>query len=227
VAEWLKAADCKSALIEYAGSNPALPTIIFKQSVHHYGERFFVLAGLGSNHCRIRNCGEAKGLSRSEAKSGDCRSIPNPALPTIIFKQSVHHYGERFFVLAGLGSKHCRIRNGGEAKGLSRSEAKSGDCRSIPNPALPTIIFKQSVHHYGERFFVLAGLGSNHCRIRNGASQFSKSFLNHRVHRIHGMELCTSSVTLCIPCFQWLKNANRSPFPEEIREKIHLRKTVG
>ncbi len=158
MAEWLKAADCKSALIEYAGSNPALPTIIFKQSVHHYGERFFVLAGLGSNHCRIRNCGEAKGLSRSEAKSGDCRSIPNPALPTIIFKQSVHHYGERFFVLAGLGS--------------------------------------------------------NHCRIRNGASQFSKSFLNHRVHRIHGMELCTSSVTLCIPCFQWLKNANRSPFPE-------------
>jgi hypothetical protein len=23
---------------------------------------------------------------------------------------------------------------------LSRSEAKSGDCRSIPNPALPTIL---------------------------------------------------------------------------------------
>jgi flagellar biogenesis protein FliO len=27
VAEWLKAADCKSALSEYVGSNPALSTI--------------------------------------------------------------------------------------------------------------------------------------------------------------------------------------------------------
>ena len=32
MAEWLKAADCKSDLIEYAGSNPALPTI-FKRRV--------------------------------------------------------------------------------------------------------------------------------------------------------------------------------------------------
>ncbi len=84
MAEWLKAADCKSALIEYAGSNPALPTIIFKQSVHHHGERFFIMAGLGSNHCRIRPSGEAKGLSRSEAESGECKAFSNPALPTIL-----------------------------------------------------------------------------------------------------------------------------------------------
>ena len=32
MAERLKAADCKSALIEYVGSNPTLPTI-FKQRV--------------------------------------------------------------------------------------------------------------------------------------------------------------------------------------------------
>jgi hypothetical protein len=32
MAEWLKAADCKSALIEYVGSNPTLPTI-FKRRV--------------------------------------------------------------------------------------------------------------------------------------------------------------------------------------------------
>ena len=45
-----------------------------------------------------------------------------------------------FLLLAGLGSNHCRIRNGGEANGLSRSEAKSGDCKAIANPALPTIL---------------------------------------------------------------------------------------
>ena len=77
----------------YAGSNPALPTILFRKSVHHHDERFFVLAGLGSNHCRIRISGEAKGLSRSEAKSGELK-LPNPALPTIIFRESVHHYDD-------------------------------------------------------------------------------------------------------------------------------------
>ena len=33
MAEWLKAADCKSALIEYAGSNPALPTILILRNL--------------------------------------------------------------------------------------------------------------------------------------------------------------------------------------------------
>jgi hypothetical protein len=50
-----------------AGSNPALPTIIFQKAFITTMSAFLLLAGLGSRHCRIRDRGEANGLSRSKA----------------------------------------------------------------------------------------------------------------------------------------------------------------
>jgi len=46
-----------------------------------------LLAGVGSNHCRIRNSGEANGLSRSAAESGVSAAIANPTLPTIFLEK--------------------------------------------------------------------------------------------------------------------------------------------
>ena len=37
VAEWLKAADCKSARVAYVGSNPTPTTIAGKPGRHHRG----------------------------------------------------------------------------------------------------------------------------------------------------------------------------------------------
>ncbi|MFN9820129.1 MAG: hypothetical protein ACK56K_05450 [Akkermansiaceae bacterium] len=92
---------------------------------------FLLLAGRGSNHCRIRNGGEANGLSRSEAKSGDCKVIANPALPTIIFQKAFITTMNAFLLLAGLGSNHCRIRNGGEAKDRNRDFQSRPSGRNI------------------------------------------------------------------------------------------------
>jgi hypothetical protein len=42
ICKWLKHADCKSVLLEFAGSNPALTTILKRPSeraVFFYGER--------------------------------------------------------------------------------------------------------------------------------------------------------------------------------------------
>ena len=53
MAEWLKAADCKSALIEYVGSNPTLPTILISGfdiyfSIHVYKYRYERLLNIKS-----------------------------------------------------------------------------------------------------------------------------------------------------------------------------------